>query len=336
MPEYNRDIQPTQETQDLYAEIGPLIKNELLEQAFSKRERDAAAAKRQYHRLGRIAILLIAASAIYTVAEGLVLDGANLPHEIALVAAGLAVAGVLLQLYLLVSGRKQVWLLNRYAAERLRSIKFQAFPLAAIASDTTELGGLANAYYTEAITRLNNEVANGAIAITQFSPTRALGLAQDDDGPNAALTAQANKAYLDLRTEFQRKFAGGERVRLDDRARWSHSSSDVLYLLAALFVAVALALKVVPVTQSFWGHWADFVAVVLFIVSLSVAVLENAAIDEESRSRYAAYEEELTALIDEARLSDLPLATLVRRTELLALRELADFCRSAQRITYRV
>lgn len=336
MPEYNRDIHPTQETQDLYAAIAPLIKNELLEQAFDQRERDAGSAKRQYHRLGRIAILLIAASAIYTVAEGLVLDAASLPHEIALVAAALAVAGVLLQMYLLLSRRKQTWLLNRYAAERLRSIKFQAFPLATIAADTAALAGLANSYYTEAVTRLNNEVANGTIAIAQFSPARALGLAEVADATNANFTQQANKAYMDLRTEFQRKFAGGERERLDEHARLLHSSSDVLYLLAAMFVAVALGLKVAPLAQAAWQHWADFIAVVLFIVSLSVAVLENAAIDEESRSRYAAYEDELTALSDEARVIGLPLATLVRRTELLALRELADFCRSAQRITYRV
>ena len=69
----NRDLFATDLTQEQYRDIEPLIVSPLLDEQFKKHERAATKAKRRYHYLGQTAIVLVAASAIFTVAEVLIL-----------------------------------------------------------------------------------------------------------------------------------------------------------------------------------------------------------------------------------------------------------------------
>lgn len=103
-----------------------------------------------------------------------------------------------------------------------------------------------------------------------------------------------------------------------------------------MLVSAALVLKLGWFDTLSLEHWVDFAALAMFVIGLSLAVFENASIDEDSRSRYEVYEQDLTDLMASERARVEHFDRLVRGTELLALREPADFCRAAERITYRV
>lgn len=336
---YNLDIRPTDETCSLYPSIRPLLRNDTLEAAFDTFEAVANSAKQRYHFWGRIAIWLIATGSIHVIAEALVLPEYEYADYLALVTALLVGAGVGLQVWLVLSRLKQRWLLNRFGAERLRSIKFQAFTLANSAPNTTALASAVEKYYSDAITRLNNELREGAQVLGRFSPKKALALGAENTQPvDATLAAEARQAYLDMRVEFQALFAGGEVERLEGREHVINSTADIIYLTGATLVALALVVRVFHVGSDTLHHGIDFTAVVLFIISLSMAVLEHASIDIESQSRYELYEAHMDGIHDHATSPHAAstLGSLVQQAELAALGELAEFCRSAARITYRV
>ena len=130
MIEHGRDMFPTPQTVSQFSEIDRLLVNPVIDAPFTARDKAALDAKRQFHRLGQIAVLMIAGSAIFTVADALLPNFVPDSFVLRLIVVSVAGIGILLQLYLIATGQKQKWLLNRYAAERLRSIKFQAYKLA--------------------------------------------------------------------------------------------------------------------------------------------------------------------------------------------------------------
>ena len=130
----NRDVFPTDTTTEVFAPVRTLFQIPAIDEAFNKHEAAAVRAKRRYHRFGRLAIILIAFSSIYTVAEAIIIPPYPAQPLTSAIAALLAGLGIVLQIYLITTHQKEKWLLNRYAVERLRSAKFQAYHLGHIAN----------------------------------------------------------------------------------------------------------------------------------------------------------------------------------------------------------
>lgn len=336
--QHNLDVLPEQHTIDAYASVAPLVVNPIVNDAFAQREEAAKEAKNTYHGVGRLAILLIAAGALFSVAEALILPEFAYTFVASAIFAGLSVVGLLLQLYILATRQKSRWLVNRFAAERLRSIKFCGYIVADNATDLADLQRRADDFYMKAVAQLSNDLNAELVALKKFSPVRTVdaltALAPAAPAPPAsqAISATAREAYLELRVRYQGRFAANETARLQSGKRALELSSGVLYLIGAVVVVLALASRFLG-----W-HTAliDFIAVGLFILGLSMAILENASLAPDSQSRYERY----SADCDEIERSIVAKQTATREAvasmEGLALRELDAFCRAAEMISYRL
>jgi len=338
MQEANRDLFPTDETISLFENVKPLLVNKLVDETFVKHNDASVAAKKIYHRLGRIATILIAISAIYTVADALVIPAYPRMNLVA-AAIGLAAGlGIIIQIYILVTNQKREWLLNRYAAERLRAIKFQAFMLASTASDTGDLETKANAYVQEKITQLTNELNSDMAALDRFTPSQALQLVgTPNKAVNPDLEQSAKAAYQELRVVYQKRFADSELRRLNNQQRVINTSADLLYLLASCLVFGSLVVKVVSSGGAGpLGNWLDFLAVTTFIIGISKEILENAALGEQSKIRFEQYGKDLSEIERDLENPKVKFRSIIEHTERMVLDELDDFCRASQRINYRL
>jgi len=318
-----------------------LIDQPLFDNEFLKHDRAALSAKKQYHRFGQLAIVLVALSAIFTIAEALVLPVLFQNVVLTYLAVTMAFVGIVLQCYIVFTHQKKKWLLNRYASEFIRSLKFQSFVLAHEANDKNHLAELANAYAGKHIARLQNQLNAGYAILTNFSPgtiTEQLRPLTRKKASNSNLSKLAVEAYLELRYDYQKNFSLNSVEAFKVRRRWFTSSQDMIYLAAAILAFISLGAKVLANTgASIPTDWIDFSAITLFILGATEAIMDNALLEEQSQARYEQYVRELTEC--RTRLESLKkvqtLPDYVLNIELVCLGELGEFCRSAERISYR-
>lgn len=336
----NRDLFPISATQSQYAEIMPLIDQPLIDGEFRKHDSAALSAKKKYHRFGQLAILLVAFSAIFTIAEALVLPGLFKNVILTYLAVAMAFIGIVLQCYIIFTHQKKKWLLNRYASEFLRSLKFQSFVLAHEAKDSSELSDLVTRYSEKHIARLQNQLNAGYAILTDFSPgkiTEQIRPATKTGPKNPILSQRAKEAYSELRFEYQKNFALHSIDAFKGRRRWFNSSQDMIYLAAALFAFISLGAKVLIISgTNLQTDWIDFTAVTLFILGATEAIMDNALLEEQSQARFEQYVRDLTETYSRMEASDkFQLPDYVMKIEQICLTELGEFCRSAERISYR-
>ncbi len=339
MQVHNRDIFPTPGIIDTYSLVRPLIVNPLIDEAFSSRERTASQAKRHYHRCGRSAMLLVLVSMLSTLSAAYVVPPFPGLATFRVCAIILGAVGLSIQIHLLLAKTKQVWLLNRFAAERLRSIKFQAYALATISESTTELKHKANAFYATEVARLEAELNAADAVLIQFSPREATLRAspREPEPPvNLELTNTACDAYRDLRIAYQRRFAADEIALRKQSQRIGATIADVLYMLGVALTVCALTVTVIVPTAVTLARWIDFLALAAFVIGLLKAIMDNASLSETSQGRYEDYIRALDECEEELAQENANFSDIVRRIERTALGELAQFCQAALRISYRL
>lgn len=332
----NRDVFPTSATTEVFEPVKTLFEIPAIDEAFNRHEAAAVRAKRRYHRFGRLAIVLIAFSSIYTVAEAIIIPAYPLQPIVSAIAVFLAGFGIILQIYLIVTHQKEKWLLNRYAVERLRSAKFQAYHLGHIAEDADELERLSDHFAIRQVAQIENELNGGDSVFRAFQPVGVVSVVRTPKKPvNADLARISKEAYCELRVQYQRRFAQSELTHFANRRRVFYSSQDMIYLSAAAFAFFALATKLFAgLDGSFASGWLDFLAVTLFIAGATVSILDNASIEEQSQTRFEQYVRDIDRISAEADQTNL--LDLVYNMELLCLQELDTFCRAGERISYRL
>lgn len=333
----NRDLFATDATQSQYKLIEPLIHLPLLDDKFLDHDRKAIAAKKRYHYLGQLAILLVAASAIFTIAEALILQGLLNNVILKFAAVTMAGVGIILQWYLIGTKQKKKWILNRFAAERLRSLKFQTFLMAHIAKNTDDLEENANVFARKYIAKLDNEMNAGIAVLRNFSPNRVMHEIDIPDKPQtASLAEKAQEAYKELRIDYQRNFALSEVATFSGRRRLFNSTQDMIYLGAATFAFISLGVKIMePVLGDLNTAWIDFTAVTLFILGSTEAIMDNALLEEQSQTRYEQYARDIDEVTSSGDDKTPSLKQMVFDMERICLNELDLFCRAADRISYR-
>ena len=333
----NRDLFVTDSTRQQYEVIAPLIDSPKLDQEFTKRNNDANRAKRRYHRLGQLAIALVAMGAIFTIAEALILPKIFGNMQLKITAVSMAGIGIILQCYLILTKQKQKWLVNRFAAERLRSLKFQAYTLAQTANDEEELQTLANSFIQKELAKLENELNTGIAVLQTFAPDQILDNIPAPAKPKApALANMASVAYAELRVQYQKNFALSEISNFTGRRRIFNSTQDMIYLAAAVFAFLSLGSKLVgPHIIKIDTGWIDFIAVTLFILGATEAIMDNALLEEQSQTRFEQYVRDIDNAAGNGKQNKPNLYQLVLEMERLCLNELDVFCRAANRISYR-
>jgi hypothetical protein len=329
---------PLRELLEQFAEIAPLIENPIVDDAFREREAAAVAAKRAYHLRGRLGMLLVLFSVLFTLAAAFVLP-AELPPlrlvSIAIVVIG--AAGLAIQVQLLLSGEKTRWLLNRFAAERIRSIKFQAYQFCDVADSKDDLQIRIAAFFTRELGRLNAELNAGEAALVMFSPAAAVVRAPSANIPrNTDLAILAHDAYRELRLDYQRRFATGEIRALGSLQRIGYASADLLYFAGAGLTVATVITKLSLAINDAVGHWIDFLALACFVCGLAQSILENASLGETSKIRYETYLHELDDCSREIVDDGATFIQGVHRMERVILGELAQFCQAASQISYRL
>ncbi|MDB5482462.1 MAG: hypothetical protein JWO83_3515 [Caulobacteraceae bacterium] len=335
---HNRDIFPPHELVELYRDIGPIVVNPVVDNAFRRHEAAAVVARRTYHQRGRIGMVLVLLSALFTVAMALILPHDTPPLKaISIVVIFIGAGGLSIQIHQLLTGQKKLWLMNRFAAERIRSIKFQAYQLAAVARSREDLQARADAFYTQELGHLNAELNAGAAALTLFSPSGAFADLRSSSPPaNGDLSAIATDAYRELRIEYQRRFAAAEIQKLGEKQRVHYAWADILYLAGVALTVAALVCKLIFPHNTTFEHWIDFLAVGAFIGGLLRAIIDNASLADTSKGRYENYIKAIEDYDRELNEDGFTLAMSVRQVERIVLGELGQFCEAASHITYRL
>lgn len=334
MKQQNRDVFPSSELLALYEPASVIMRNEAVDRRFAQHERSAAKAKKSYHYLGRAAVLLILVSAVFTLAQVFgFLPGGN--RILAALMAVLGGCGLAIQLYLFASGNKARWLLNRFAAERLRSLKFQAFAIVPNCRDSAELQAHVKEFYTVQLARLEMELNAGEISLALFSPTDAIACRSCAVSANPNLIAAARHAYRELRIVYQQRFAASQIQKLRMTERVTTSAADFLYLSGAVLTVLGLlafALRYPLATI----RLIEFLAAAAFVVGLSKTVLDNASLAEASKSRYEQFLQAIEECNAQLMHDGGNFSEIVCQFERLALEELGQFCRAASHISYRL
>ena len=333
MQEPNRDIFPTPAMLERFPNITPLLKNEAIEAAFNRHEALSVSGKRWFHRLGLVSMVLIGGSAIYTIAEALLFKGAGNP-AISIAAAISAAIGIAAQIYTLAAKVKSQWLVNRFACERLRSIKFQAYSLAATARDEAELAQRARQLTATELAKLESELNMGISIFEAFVPEKCVSVPAPGVGPaNPDITGEAMTAFRELRLLYQDRYAAAELHRLRENRRVFHSAADILYFSGACLVLLSLLAKIVPGLPI--SAWVDFLAISAFVLSISKTVLDSATLTEPSTARFVRYREDIAEV--ERRIEHgATLDVVVPQMERIALGELEEFCDASKSINYRL
>ena len=338
MLKVNKDIYATEDTRSIYQDISPLIENKSIDDAFRRYEKIANRAKKIYHLLGKLSILSIALGAIYTVGEALILPNVNWVRLVGVIIAILAGLGVLTQIFILITRQKRTWLLNRYAAERLRSLKFQAYQFAHIAIDKEELALLVKEYSLREAVKVSNEINGGNAIIKNFNPSNVLAVnAMPRRAKNSFIANMARDAFVELRINYQRRFAQSELQQGQDTDRFFNFSEDFSYLAAAVLTFLSLGMKMtskdnLPLDAS----WVDFCAVAFFIIGASHSILNNASIAKQSVSRFEQYIRDIDFISAPQAIAKMNLPDVIEKMESLSLQELDNFCRAGARISYRL
>ena len=320
----------------MYAPVRPLLDNPLIDGAFARHEAVALSAKRRYHILGRISILLITFSAIYTIAEALIIPSFAGQRMLSGFMVLCAAIGIGLQSYLLLTKQKNVWLLNRFACERLRSLKFQAFALAADNEDTKDLAVAVEVYSAQELTKLENELNAGVVIFEQFAPDNALAVPDvSKQVVNPQLQETAFGAFKELRISYQGRFAASEVHRMAGNQRYVASFSDMLYLAGAGFVLTALLFKLVAPEAVTAGAWIDFLASTTFMAGIANTILSHSGLSHHATTRFTGYNDGIMALPDTLNAKR-GLHAVISEMEFLALEELRGFCEDSKAISYRM
>lgn len=333
----NRDMFQAEATLKRFSKIKPLLQNGVFDEAFLHHERAAVSGKRLYHRVGRFAIFLIFISAIYTIAEALILTNAAETVWLNYLFAALAVVGIALQAFIIFTKQKDKWLVNRFACERLRSLKFQSFHLGDNAEDEAQLKELVQAFSERHLSRLENDLNTGLSLLDRFSPAKALETPTHSKAKDAdpVIAQQARDAYEELRVRYQINFASSEVGRLKQKVRAVTSVQDVTYFTAVGMAFLSLGLKIFDANHFIPTAYVDFFAITLFVSGATKTITDNALLQEQSQSRYEAYITNLehAFLMETNRKATLD--ELVDRVERISLNELDHFCQDALLVSYR-
>jgi len=340
---FNRDMRVDPEFVAAHRDIRPLLVNEAVERWFWRYDKAAVLWKKIYELVGTLSLVCVTFATLYLGYR--VTLGATYGALPELDAAGtvLGAVGFFAQLTLVFGKLRDRWLLARFAAERMRCLKYQSFSVLWDAQRSYGLDQAITAYAEVAIAEVRQELRAGRSAIGAFNPTVALPeWAAHREGDEEVLR-QAVRAYDKLRIGVQIEHFD-DRIAFAKKNRQSPSAvADWFFVIASLFTLFELALngvhlvlpdinvpEVSPALQPWW--W--FAVWTLFVGSAVLAIYGQARVQEVDADRYEQYQREMHE-IRKLRADDWPsFAARVHAMELVAFRELQDFCRDQKYFGY--
>lgn len=324
---YNLDIQPRDETMALFPSLRSLFLNNALREQFDAYETKAIKGKKRYSFWIRAGVILIGIGIFATSCLWLV---DNRPLEFRILASltsAVGMAGIIIELIVLVRGFKSRWLLDRFAAEIIRSYVAQLYALGACAEDEADLASKAEKFSQERLAELRGRLNTGASAYRRFEPLKSICLPKLSGEPNSQIFAECRHAYQSFRVDFQEDFVQGELDKLENSRRVENSAADFLFVVGAILAVPSLGIPLI--TSLGGGMWPTAIAIagaLVFYVSAVSAILGITSSSHASFGRYATYLNYIKSLPDYDEDSPEAFLNRVERMELEALRELDAFC----------
>jgi hypothetical protein len=339
----NRDIHASRALSDTFPALKPLIDNELLSNAFDRHNAAAIRWKLIYVQLGSIGLLCVLLAMVIFDYQVTLQPLYGSVAFLSGLSATLVGAGLASQLFLIFSNAKEKWITQRFVAERLRCLKFQAFALLAVCADVDTLKSTVASWTSAAIAALDQEIMGGRAAVLDFSPSEiSLHSPTTMNSNNRAFLADAYKVYDSLRLAVQAQHFSEQYRLSESEARWPALLSE--FCFGAGVVLAFIQISFTSWTQlahgamrglNGWSGWLAFVTLLFFIVSAIVAVYQRGSGHEPDAERYLAYVREVRRirLVGAGADSDAFFQS-IREMEEIALRELHDFCRDSKHSNY--
>jgi hypothetical protein len=331
------DIDPPSEFLRIHSEYYELLANKAIAQRSAAFEQTAGRDKQAYTLLG---LLSLGAAIVSITALAYSLTLMPEPGGLSVLTLPLAVlgaAGIAAQLGLLASPLKDRWLGARYAAERLRSIKFQAFQHAACAG--TDHEAAVTAFTQRALGALALELVHPAVSMRRFDPDESLGDAPRPAAPLAPERLEELKAtYRELRLDYQSAHALNRITQLRGESRLPAAASEISFWAGAALGYLDLVLAFEPLRHlgASWESTREFWTLFLFALSAILFVLERGRSHDLALERYEDHRlalERAAGVLARAHDAE-SFVECVRQAERAALRELKAFCREADKSTY--
>lgn len=339
----NRDIKPYARLALAFPALKPVIDNREVADAFAVHETAAVRWKALYTLLGRTAlvcIFLVMAFFAYSFIPGRLYATAESLRAFFAVIAALGLGS---QLVLIFGRIKERWLVERFAAERLRCLKFQAFAVVAVCEDASELAPKVAAFTNENLARLEQEILGGRSALHEFSPSeQSIKLKSQGFGAPPELVRDAFSVYDTLRLEVQLQHFGEQARLSEERARMPSFLSELAFGLGAVLAFIDIC----AATWKGLGHggmsaagpfelWLAFFTLLLFIASAVLAIYQRGAANIADAERYKHYAREIRRVREHGvPESAEAFFRTVEQTEQIELRELFDFCRDVAHSSY--
>lgn len=327
----NQDVFPEERTVQAHPGLEPLLVNEPIARAFLDYELDANRLKKKYNAIGHgalICVFLVMGALDYRVTIGAVPGWAKAAFAV------IAVIGIGLELYLILGGIKDKWLLNRYTAERIRCLKFQAFFTLAEEAPN-DLSTAVTAFTARGLDAIKLDVV-GRDKMPDFRPSEVRFL----EGRSFAtwsqpLLGEVVDAYDKLRFEWQERHLQ-KHADLAKRYRiGSTSIGGAAFIAGAVLAIIELGLSISG--RDLWPHFLpplDFLTLLAFIVSATVAASERGNANRAHAGRYAYYASEVMRLRGQLPSRKIQFFSLAAEMEKNALDEHYSFCRDVRESSY--
>jgi hypothetical protein len=135
----NRDINPSERLVAAYPDLSCLLRNDAISSAFAGFEKLAVRWKRIYVFFGRLSLIAVLLAMVRYDYQITLKNVYGAPPFMAGLAAAFAATGLFSQALLGLTRAKDRWLATRFAAERLRCLKFQLFAILEEVSDAENL-----------------------------------------------------------------------------------------------------------------------------------------------------------------------------------------------------
>lgn len=340
---FNRDIDPSRRLASAYPGLCPLIVNTAVSQVFEAYEREARRWKRVYVGLGMTALISIFLAMVLFDFQFSLQGAYRVPRFVSILSEIVAAVGLVSQIALLTGGVSDRWLVARFAAERVRCLKFQAFALIGQSPDAQTLAAKVDAFFNEQLARLEQEIMGGRSAVEEFSPSELPHAPKiPAPGANSVLMHDGAVVYDSLRLGVQAQHLERQAHACEDRARLPALVSEATFVIGGLmalsqilFIAWSgILLHAIPMLGGLTQSWIGFVTLLMFVISAIVAVYQRGSGNEFHMERYKHYAREVRRIRTRANEGGMGLLETVAQMEDVALRELFDFCRDARHSNY--
>lgn len=332
----NTDIDPPEAFIAAHPALAFLLDTPAISTQFAAHEQIAAPAKRRYTALGvfsLVAAFLTLSALIFTLTLNRELE--NTAFTILMGALG--VIGIAAQWTLLFGPFKRRWLQARFAAERMRCIKFQAF--AALGASLGARASAAQAFVQRGLAHLALELSAGRAALHEFNPETSLGeISAETTALSLAELQELKGVYRELRLDYQIKHATGKIREINEERRMPAAGSELAFWGGAAIGYLDLVLAFEPLQRygAGWESVRHFLALFLFVSAAILFVLERGRSHNAALERYEDYRSELTRIAGalERAQTAADFVDCVRQAERTAMRELKAFCRESDKSTY--